>query len=174
MKKIKKLYILLYLVIIMLILALNLGSNQFYVKADMINLSSTTSINFDISKGSVSITDSEYSGYDGSGTLVSGIPSDNLSYVISQSSSSATTNTITVNVTTGNVIVVLNGVNIQTSSGCAMSVTNTAPSTVSVILKIILKTFYIVLEIELVLKSLAEKQVMGYYFLRVKKDIVNI
>jgi len=135
LKKIKKLYILLYLVIIMLILALNLGSNQFSVRADMINLSSTTSINFDISKGSVSITDSAYSGNDGSGSLVSGIPSDNFSYVISQSSSSATTNTITVNITTGNVIVVLNGVNIQTSSGCAMSVTNTSPSTVSVILK---------------------------------------
>ncbi len=76
------------------------------------------SIFFDLSKGNVEITESTYSGYDSSGTLLEGNHNNNNIYTINQENSDTTTTENTINLnsgSSGNIVVYLGGVNIDAS-----------------------------------------------------------
>lgn len=121
-----------------------------------------TVITFDLSKGSVAFGDESYSGVGADGNAVSGTHDPSNRYVIRQSSTAATTNTVSVGTyslwtksvtadeitvvgsdlldskaVTKSFVIVLDGVNVQTSASqtCAFSVNNKGESVVAVILK---------------------------------------
>lgn len=89
-----------------------------------------TVVTFDISKGSVNITDSTYSGYNSSGTAISGSPSG-ASFVVT---GTTTTNTITVS---GTQSITLSNCNVDVSStdgACAFKIVDDNTGTVTVTL----------------------------------------
>ena len=99
-----------------------------------------TEITFDISKSSVLLTDTNYSGKNSNGETVSGDHNPANKYIIT---GTTTENFIRVgdkgeaNFVTGNFIIYLNGVNIKRGGkeGCACAVYNKAQSVVAIILK---------------------------------------